>query len=216
MAQTPTAFTKTAEALCAQLREAAVDHAAFETPLLPCDLTRCRASCCHDGVVLSREEGDLIENLLQAFPDSFPPDARLEASGSSNGSLKTATRPARDHDCAEDYPDHFTRTRCVFLDHNHRCTLQLHSSERGHHQWFFKPISCWMHPVLLQRSAPDHRPVLTLRTTADDERRFASCTHCGRADPSGMPAKDALGPELEALSILSGRDFRNELSAESL
>ena len=54
------AYPETIKALARQLREAAVDHEAFEMPLPLCQLSECRATCCHDGVMLSKEEADFI------------------------------------------------------------------------------------------------------------------------------------------------------------
>ena len=63
MADYPTVFTETAAELSQQLKEAAVDHAAFEQMLPICELSKCRATCCHDGVILSSEEADIMSFL---------------------------------------------------------------------------------------------------------------------------------------------------------
>ena len=212
-----TAFTKTAQTLRAQLREAIVDHEAFAIPLHRCELSRCRATCCHDGAVLSPEEADRVRVLLEKHPTAFPDSARDQPVVERDNVLKTATRPALDHECADDFPSPFTRTSCVFLDHEHKCTLQLLSSSQGKHPWHYKPISCWMHPILLRpASSARDRPVLTLRRPDQDQARFASCTHCGRPDPDGQPARDVLASELAALSKLAEREFTAELHAPSV
>ena len=213
----PTAFAQTARLLRQQLREAVLDHDAFETTLHPCELATCRATCCHDGAVLTKEEEATIQQLLMQHREAFaecsitadtPPVAR------DGGILKTAVRPANDGELADDFPDHFPRTRCVFLDASHKCTLQRLSSSLGHHPWFYKPISCWMHPVLLRApNTPSERPTLTLLDEGSDRANFASCTHCGRADSDGIPAREALAAELAALSALADRDFLSELHA---
>ena len=216
MPDQPTAFSATTRLLRAQLREAAVDHDAFETPLRPCDLSRCRATCCHDGAVLSPEEADQIQHLLDSQPKQFPNLAPDTALRKLSTTLKTATRAADLHEGAADFPSHFARTRCVFLNEEHKCTLQLHSVAEGHHPWYYKPISCWMHPVLLQPSdCPSQRPTLTLRTPDNDLARFASCTHCGRPDDEGLPAREVLQAELKMLSAIADRDFSAELNAPS-
>ncbi len=217
MSGIPTAFTNTARSLRSQLREAVLDHESFETPLRPCDLSRCRASCCHDGAILSPEEAEHLRELLNEDPAAFPAAAQKDAITQRNQSHKTATRPALRHECAEDFPSHFARTRCVFLDDEHKCTLQLLSRAQGKHPWFYKPVSCWMHPVFLRPA--DHasdRPCLTLRTPDHNQARFATCTHCGRPDQDGIPAKEVLHEELAALSILADRDFAAELHAPSI
>ena len=55
-----TIFHETVKGLALALTEAAVDHHAFEKPLPVCELARCRATCCHDGVILSSEEAEVL------------------------------------------------------------------------------------------------------------------------------------------------------------
>jgi len=122
---------------------------------------------------------------------------------------RTATRPAETSELADDFPAHFPRTRCVFLDAEHRCVLQRLASDLGRHPWFWKPISCWMHPLLLRHGK---RPVLTLPHPADDPEAFTTCTHCGRSDPRGTRAAEVLREELAMLGRISGRDLVRELA----
>ena len=79
------------------------------------------------------------------------------------------------------------------------------------HPWFYKPVSCWMHPLLLK--VDGGRPYLTLLSKADDGKRFASETPCGRVEEDGLPARQVLRSELEMLREISGRDFYRELNA---
>ena len=55
-----TIFSETFKGLASALAEAAVDHDAFEKPLPVCELAKCRATCCHDGVILSAEEARVL------------------------------------------------------------------------------------------------------------------------------------------------------------
>jgi hypothetical protein len=127
---------------------------------------------------------------------------------------KTATRPAAPEELAADFPPHFARTRCVFLDDAHRCVLQRLSVRENRPPWFWKPVSCWMHPLVLRPpGAGRPSPVLTVPSPADDPERFASCTHCGRPEPAGAPAREVLDEELRMLHALAGRDFVRELAA---
>ena len=95
----------------------------------------------------------------------------------------------------------------MFLDAEHRCVLQRLAVDEGRHPWFWKPISCWMHPLVLR---PGDRPVLTL---PGGEDRFVSCTHCGRAETEGERAGEVLREELEMLGKISGRDVGGEVGA---
>jgi len=215
----------TAMELRRQLQEARVDHAAFEQRLSPCELSQCRATCCHDGVCLSPEEMAALQALLTRHEAQFHAYGLALSAATAfeerphGGGWKTATRAASPAELAADFPAHFPRTRCVFLDNEHRCAWQRLAVDEGQPSWFFKPITCWMHPVSLQSGThADPRPTLTLHVAAHDPQRtekypgFASCTQCGRADAAGNPAVAVLHAELQQLAAIADRDFVAELN----
>ncbi|MDA7881376.1 hypothetical protein N9A94_03650 [Akkermansiaceae bacterium] len=204
MADSPTAFIGTAKQLARQLREAAVDHCAFEQKLPICELTKCRATCCHDGVILSDEEARGLREHGGAEGVFQLPDGRW----------KTKTREASSSELADGFPAHFSKTRCAFLDNEHRCLWQLRAVEEGKHPWFYKPTSCWMHPLLLV--AREGRPILTVLSSGQDHKKFASHTPCGREEVSASPARTSLKAELEMLAEISRRDFPGELNAPGI
>ena len=221
-----TAYSQTAGHVAEQLREALLDHEAFEKKIKPCELEKCRATCCHDGVYLSAEESAGIEKLLSAHRGKFVeyglslPDEPIVATRGGR-SLKTATRVAEAGELAEDFPEHFPKTRCVFLDRQGRCGIQMLSVDLGREAWFDKPLTCWIHPIVILPAGRERaRPVVTLVTPDNDPQKaveypgFGSCTHCGRPDDSGVPAREALAPELDMLGLVSGRDLLGELNAE--
>ncbi|MEZ5386839.1 MAG: hypothetical protein R3F13_15115 [Prosthecobacter sp.] len=219
-----TAFRDTAAQLRERLREAAVDHASFERRIQPCMLDSCWATCCHDGVFLSDEEASVIAALIEENTERLTgydvPVSTESIIRQPDGACRTAVEVASKDDLAEDFPPHFSKTRCVFLDAQHRCVLQLLSCDLGRPSWFYKPIGCWMHPLTLRPlRRGDARPLLRLPGAEDDPLRsaeypgFASCTPCGRACAGGRPAPEVLAPELQALSAIGGRDFVAELDA---
>lgn len=199
--------------LARQVREAALDHEAFTMPLRVCELSACRATCCHDGVFLDAEQEAGIAGVA----------GRLEKYGFHRGEwrerrggrVKTATVGAGEGMLAEGFPAHFPRTRCVFLDDGHRCLLQRLAVDEGRHPWWWKPVSCWMHPLLLRRR--DGRPWLTLArpgrgpAARDGYPGFGSFTPCGMPCAGGEPAWRALRGELEMLGRIGGRDLVGEL-----
>ena len=209
-----TAYTESARLLAEQLVGAEVDRVAFARRLKRCELERCRATCCHDGVVLGADEVRGIRDLvtreaarLRGYGWGTPPDRRLFRD-EVGGRVKTATRPAAAHELAEDFPPHFPKTRCVFLDSGHRCVLQRLSVDAGRHPWFWKPLSCWMHPLVLRPAGSGRaRPLLTVPAPAEDPEQFGSCTHCGHFDSSGEAVSRVLVAELRMLESLSGRRF---------
>ena len=196
-----TIFQETVRGLEGQLAEAAVDHEAFERSLPVCELNRCRATCCHDGVILSQEEADVLIEL-----GGKEGVVKLE-----DGRWKTRTVLAKEGELAKDFPSHFAKTRCAYLDDEHRCKWQLRALEEGKHPWYYKPTSCWLHPVLLAKR--EGRPFLTIRSREEDGVGFASHTPCGRAIAGAAPARESLAMELRMLGNLSGRDFYGELNA---
>ena len=62
-----TAYPGIEDILTRQLREAALDHEAFAMRLKPCDLPKCRATCCHDGAYLTDEEMAGIRDAVDAM-----------------------------------------------------------------------------------------------------------------------------------------------------
>lgn len=225
---THTAYREAARILEEQLLEAQLDHEAFEQLIRPCELERCRATCCHDGVYLTPEEAEGLRvfveknsEVISEYGLVLPEESVLTLRGGK--SFKTAIRDAEPGELAEDFPAHFPRTRCVFLDREGRCGIQRLSMEQGRAPWFDKPLTCWIHPiVILPANRERPRPVVTLVSPGNDPQRaegypgFASCTHCGRPDKGGRKARQVLAAELDMLGRISGRDILGELNAESL
>ncbi len=223
-----THYKETARDLRIQLGEALVDHEAFETLLKPCTLERCSATCCYDGVYLSDEEARgvnwLVENERERLVDyglKLPADTVVKV---RNGKAqKTATRPAEVGELAKDFPQHFEKTRCVFLDSLGCCGIQRMCMEDDLGDWYLKPLTCWIHPiVILPKSRERPRPIITIVQLDKDPQKtdgypgFASCTHCGRAEKGGEPAWRVLEKELRALGEVAGRDIFAELSAPKI
>jgi hypothetical protein len=214
------AFPSIQDELARQIREARVDHEAFEKPLKICELADCRATCCHDGVYLEIEERDILAEVIAtraerlATYDWNEPEIFQQM---DDGRWKSVTLP--DPAPAQKFPAHFPKTRCVFLDSGHRCVLQRLAMDEGRHPWFWKPVSCWMHPLLLKPGHPGGRPELTLATPENDPAAhsgypgFSAFTPCGIPCKSGPPAHQTLAPELDLLGRIAGRDLIRELAA---
>ena len=214
------AFRETMEELARQVREAELDHEAFRLPLRVCELARCKAACCHDGAWLGDEEAQVIRGLIEEHGDELIELGWRGGEGVSRDGRRwrTAVVEADGADLADDFPAHFPRTRCGFLDDQHRCVLQRLAVSRGRHPWWWKPVSCWLHPLLLSR--PGGRPRLTLARPGSDPSAgegypgFGSCTPCGMAAEGAGDALAALAGELEMLGRIAGRDLSAELRVE--
>jgi hypothetical protein len=207
-----------AKALRPELRRAELDHDALSRPLAVCQLETCRATCCHDGVVLDPVEHQALAEVAQHRRTTLSAMG-LDTAGplfvpcpAARHKTKTATIPASPDRVAADFPAHFPPTRCVFLDTAHRCVWQRLAMAEGKHPWHYKPVSCWMHPLSLQPpSSPRAQPRLTLAGNPEDPEDFASATPCGRRRSQGEPAAKALSEELRLLGEIAGRDFLAEL-----
>ena len=219
------AFSGTLRGLRDLVRDLEIDHAALQRPLVRCDLGRCRGTCCHDGVYLDRDEVGVLFSLLDEHRDDLValgadlPEFPL-VDGNWRGVVsgpKTAIRPEPMAATAEDYPSHFPDTACVFLLEDARCSLQQFAIDRGLDPWYFKPATCWLHPLAIEQTE-DGTAVLTLHDRDSDPQRFpdydgfASRTPCGALPATGgRPAWKVLAAEISRLGEIGGRDLLGEI-----
>jgi len=217
------AYPETRAYLAELLCDAEVDHTSFSRPLRRCELSRCRGTCCHDGVFLNPDEATAIRSLVETERATFeallpdlPDKVVVYGKTDSFSGPKTATVPYPMADKAENYPAHFPQHRCAFLDAESRCTLQMRSMSKGLHPWHDKPFTCWMHPIsIIQRQGQP--ALLTLHNEATDPQQrkgypgFHCHTHCGKTEPTGDPAHLVLSEELAELGRIGGRDFVGEI-----
>ncbi len=223
-----TAFPQTEVHVRELARSAQLDRDAFEQKLRRCDLVNCQGTCCHDGVYLGEDEARVIGRLARERADFFNDETGIDLSdepiiqGNWRNEVvgrKTATREEAMSEKVEDYPEHFADTQCVFMMEDRRCSLQLLAEKEGRHRWFYKPFTCWMHPLSITRNAKG-KPVITLHSRESDPHRFSdydgfvSRTHCGRVEVCGEPAREVLHEEIEMLSEISGRNLVAELRGD--
>ena len=224
-----TAYPETAASLRDLVRHLEIDHAALDRKLSRCDLAACHGTCCHDGVYLGDDEAALIPELVDTCGEQFEsfglelPEAVI-IEGNWRGQFsgpKTATRPEPMAELVEEYPTHFPDTICVFLTAEGHCGLQRLAKDRAHHPWYFKPATCWLHPLAIMRRK-DAAPLLTIHDRTTDPQTFpgyegfASQTHCGRLDDCGEPASKVLASELHMLGRIGGRDLLGEIRSHQL
>ncbi|MFC7338955.1 hypothetical protein ACFQY0_17290 [Haloferula chungangensis] len=214
-----TAYPELEGELARQIREAAVDYDSFSQNLKLCDLGSCRATCCHDGVFLTGEEQRVIGEVIEEGRERLDQYGWTEKAwlGDEGGRAKSITLGNKNPGAR--FPSHFPRTRCVFLDAGHRCVLQRLAMDAGRHPWFWKPISCWMHPLVLKPGERGGRPILTLPSPGNDPAAkpgypgFSACTPCGMEASDGKPAWQVLGDELELLGEIGGRGLLGEITS---
>ncbi len=219
-----TAYPETLAWLGETVATMSVDAAALERPLRRCRLEQCRGTCCHDGVYLGPEEAEVLRGIveehreeLESFGLELPRQTIVYGSWQDTVSgPKTAVRPEPRRGVVADYPAHFPETSCVLLMPDARCGLQALALRHGRPPWFYKPLTCWMHPLALD-GVEEGRALLTLHDEDNDPQRFPGYdgfvprTPCGRTCAGGEPAWRVLGEELEFLGTLGGRDLAAEI-----
>lgn len=219
-----TAYPETFAWLGGIVAAMSVDADSLRRPLRRCDLAVCRGTCCHDGVYLGAEEAGTLRRLAEEARDELEAlglalPGRVVVYGSWRGTVsgpKTAVRPEPRRGLVADYPAHFPETACVLLLPDARCALQVLATERGLPPWFYKPLTCWLHPLAID-GIEEGRPRLVLHDESSDPQRhpdydgFVSRTHCGRGCADGEPAWRVLEAELRFLGALGGRDLLEDL-----
>lgn len=204
-----------------RLRRADIDFESFATPLRLCALETCGGHCCYDGVCLDEDEEHYIKCVVGAHPVFFKQlnvdeeTAFEDATFLGVDTRKTATRKFR-YPKAIGHPKHFDKTTCIFRFPDGRCSLQTLAMEHGDHPWAYKPLSCWLHPISLER---DDKAVIWIPTKETDHLAdedypgFAPYTQCGEACPGeGKPAYETLRQELETLGAIVERDIYGEIA----
>jgi len=204
-----------------RLFRAPIDFESFGTPLKLCDLADCHGMCCYDGVCVDEDEIHYLSAILDAHPKHFEElglrsdNAFEEACFLGTDTMKTRTRKYK-YPKSANFPKHFEKTRCAFRYEDGRCSLQGLAMEHGEHPWAYKPFSCWLHPISLER---DERTIVWLPTKKTDHLKekkypgYAPYTGCGCAVEGGKPAYKVLKQEIETLGAIVGRDFYGEIEA---
>ncbi len=174
--------------------------------LKSCERGSCEGMCCYDGVYLrDGEEAFLLElldrvpRLRKAVPEPMPiVDGYWE--GKYFG-RKTAVRPV--HYKNPDFPEHFTRTRCVFSDAEGLCELEKFARNNHQHPWAYKPLVCWLAPLTL---GTDNKPVAPPCSPELDTYRtkeypgFITFVPCGKHNSNGSAWEAVLSKEIEYLA----------------
>jgi hypothetical protein len=111
----------------------------------------------------------------------------------------------------KDYPKHFNNTSCVFRLSDGRCSLQLLALEKGLHRWYYKPISCWLHPISI--SFDEEIPKISLHNYETDPYclpnydGYVSRTMCGSVKECGDKAHQVLKEELRYLGAIINQNL---------
>lgn len=207
------------------VRRMRIDIVALSRPLRRCDLAACRGTCCHDGAYLEESEEKRLRELVpeaakewEAMRLNVPEEFIIDSSWRGAPPMpKTAIRSDPSRRKTPDYPSHFPTTSCIFLLPDARCALQVLAMQRKLPAWSYKPLACWMHPLVIEETA-DRISTLTLHDESSDPQRFpdydgfVSRTPCGQSCAAGEPAWQVLREELTFLGNFGDRDLYAEIA----
>lgn len=183
-----------------------IDHKSLERPLGKCDIAICQGMCCYDGVYLNEEEAEVVSELWKNEREYFRSlgldtslDAVSQAEWNGRKGVKTTTIPRPFSKTVDRFPSFFTDTACIFLTQKGLCGLQVLSESKGMHKWYFKPITCALHPLALSLG----KKRMHLPTDEDDPHQsgtykgYSSQTQCGEMCTGGLKASDVLNEEID-------------------
>ena len=212
-----TAFAGAEVSLRKRCKNASIDTAEFQRRISRCSLASCRGTCCYDGVAVDDDTAAVLQNLATQRKSDFD---RMELAlpevvivDSENGGVvtkKTAVKPFPFRSLVSGYPEHFNETACVFLLGDGRCGLQVLAQKDGKHRWYYKPFTCWLHPIKIAEGAIRLYDETTDPYRSPDYDGFVCRTFCGRTAACGIPASEVLKEELQFLERLLDDDLSSE------
>lgn len=171
-----------------------------------CDLSKCEAMCCHDGVWLT--EQDLLKireaQALDQHSTLIPKDEAIIMQEWTSGLLYPKTAVREFTYSTSEWPSHFPRTRCVFADDQGLCKLETFARIRNENPWKYKPQACWLHP-LTERDGklvpPPSSPEEDPYSQGPSYPGFSTHTACGRHQEDGEEWSVVLFDELNEYSL---------------
>ncbi|MBI4319451.1 MAG: hypothetical protein HY675_13265 [Chloroflexi bacterium] len=217
-----TAYPATERQFRTRLAGAPVSVRSFSRPLERCSPFACLGMCCYDGVYLDDEAADVIELVVQQEGAFFrkaglelPKQVVIDGDwrGMASGK-KTAVRARPFSILLLNHPKHFNDTSCIFLLDDGRCGLQNLSLSRDLHPWYYKPFTCWLHPISVsldeggQICLPDEH---SEPYRFEDYDGYVTRTFCGQTRACGRPAYEVLQEELHFLGRIIDRDLAGEI-----
>ena len=161
---------------------------------MTCNPNECEARCCYDGVYLHKNEVKSLRAVVKDNAEffSFLPKVYFQKTHypfhEAYRKVKAKLFKYKD----PDFPLHFTKTRCVFCVDN-LCSLQTLAVQKGLHKWTFKPVACWLYPILIRNAKLTMPPM-----DGDPINSFGMRQHtpCGKHKASEGPWEKQLKAEI--------------------
>ncbi len=177
-----------------------------------CKLQDCQGNCCHDGAVLRKDEVETLLKVIEENSEFFKlyniDKEDMPFVRGADGEWQTQTVESDHYEACSEFSQSFQQTRCRFLTNDSKCMFQILADKNGRHSWYWKPLACWLHPLVLNPVGGDVNVTLGSdpHVGHDDEVvAFVSETSCGNQCSKGMRAKELLAKELLYLNELTGR-----------
>lgn len=191
----------------------AIDFASFSKKYRTCDASTCQQLCCAVGGFVSEDELQQINGLIRNREKAGDVEITesLITEGFSDKTLKqTALKDT--HYRNEDVDFHQC---CVFKQDNGYCGLQSLAISKKLHPWTYKPIDCWLFPVVFIKKN-DHHELSVFGPDSGilyDEQwgRYPEYGSCLKPDKEGTQGYKLLENELKGLSELLERDVYGEI-----
>lgn len=110
---------------------------------------QCQAKCCYDGVYITDKEEKAINDFVSIYPEYFDDIKQPFIVNGDWPGMKSKKKTEKvDFDgYDEDFPKHFTKTRCIFALPSGECRLQRVATDHQLHPWKVKPRACWSFPI---------------------------------------------------------------------
>ena len=208
MKKTVSAYPKTEATFRQHLSIEDIEHDSFNRPLRQCELRQCKGMCCYDGVYVNEEEEEVIGSVWRKNREFFSStgvscesEPIIETEWNGKKGRKTLVKSRVLSQIVDNFPTHFNNTACVFLTTEGYCSLQLLGVMQGKHKWYYKPLTCSLHPIFV--SLLNKRVFLPTDETdphnSEGYPGYTSKTRCGKICSEGPLATESLAEELQYL-----------------
>lgn len=115
-----------------------------------CDMKICGGQCCDCGVYMDKDFRKVILDHKDMIKDVMSEQQiKDESQWFDEEILEDNDFPSGYAAGSNVFTDRTDREKCVFVDDNHYCSLQVAAMKNGMHKWAIKPTYCILYPVTL-------------------------------------------------------------------
>lgn len=115
-----------------------------------CDMKICGGQCCDCGVYMDKDFRNVILEHKEVIKEVMSPQQiKDESQWFDEEIIEDDDFPSGYAAGSNVFVDNIDREKCVFMDDNHYCSLQVAAMKMGLHKWAIKPTHCILYPVTL-------------------------------------------------------------------